>query len=85
MSNYSEDKNTCRVDFFKPSGKWYTTLAIKFRGKDWKGEGGITPHEALKNALSDANVGLEEMTAICLEPYHEYSHPLHIIWEPKND
>ena len=80
MSNYIEDESSCRVDFFKPSGKWYTTIAVKFKDEDWKGEGGIGPHEGLKNAIGDSNNGLSGMTAICLEPYHEWSHPISIVW-----
>ena len=32
---YSEDETMVRVDFFKPSGKWYTTEAVKWTGA-WK-------------------------------------------------
>ena len=30
MTNYCDDPVMVRVDFFKPSGKWYTTEAMEF-------------------------------------------------------
>lgn len=30
MSNYSNDPSSVRVDFFKSSGKWYTTEAVQW-------------------------------------------------------
>ena len=61
---YSEDESMVRVDFFKPSGKWYCTEAIKWTGK-WKGDTLI--HEefavSLRNALGTR---LKEMDALCL-------------------
>ncbi len=33
MSHYSEDPSMVRVDFFKESGKWYCTEAVKWTGK----------------------------------------------------
>jgi hypothetical protein len=90
MSHYSDDSSRVRVDFFKPSGKWYTTESVKwtgpYKGTDEK-TGKITLiHEAFAISLRDhfANTmlpgldrwRLEEMTAVCLEPYHEHSHPL---------
>jgi hypothetical protein len=75
---YSADDEMVRVDFFKPSGKWYTTEAVEWTG-DWKGEGGMSIHEAFAKSLRD-HLGdrLSEMDAICLEPYHEFSHPIQI-------
>ena len=29
---YTTDDDMVRVDFFKPSGKWYTTEAVKWTG-----------------------------------------------------
>ena len=73
---YSADYEMVRVDFFKPSGKWYTTEAVKWSGK-WNG-GGIL--EAFAQSLRDHlhNGRLSEMDAICLKPYHEHSHPIMI-------
>ena len=79
MSNYIEDPASCRVDFFKPSGKWYTTEAVKFVG-EWKAGPDNLIHDAFKRSLRehfrDNPDRLFDMVAVCLEPYHEYSHPL---------
>jgi hypothetical protein len=81
---YSEDDSMVRVDFFKPSGKWYTTEAVKWTGSysvsDMNGKGQLL-HDAFAKSLKDHFNGtsrLSEMDAICLEPYHEYSHPIQI-------
>lgn len=73
---YCVDDCFVRVDFFKTSGKWYQTEAIEWTGS-YSGVESI--HEAfakslrdhLGNRLKDAGVD-----AICLEPYHESSHPI---------
>jgi hypothetical protein len=76
---YSEDDSMVRVDFFKPSGKWYTTEAVKWTG-EWKGTNNLI-HGAFAQSLRDHfgdTPRLSEMDAICLEPYHEHSHPIQI-------
>lgn len=79
MSNYIEDPSSCRVDFFKESGKWYTTEAVKFVGA-WAGSTDNLIHDAFRRSLrehfKDRPDRLQGMTAVCLEPYHEHSHPL---------
>jgi hypothetical protein len=78
MSNYSEEAHMCRVDFWKESGKWYTTEAISFDGLydlDFI-------HDAFRIALKrhfGETPRLIGMTAICLEPYHKLSHPISLI------
>lgn len=70
---YSEDSSMVRVDFFKPSGKWYTTEAVKFLS--YHGD----LHDAFKEALRNHFNGsgrLKDMTAICIEPYHKDSYPI---------
>jgi hypothetical protein len=75
---FSTDESIVRVDFFKSSGKWYTTEAVKWTGDYYSSGGGI--HEQLKKSLRDHFKGtpaaFSDMDAICLEPYHEHSHPL---------
>lgn len=76
---YSEDPAMVRVDFFKPSGKWYCDEAVKWTGM-WTGDnnrGGQSIHEAFAQSLRD-HLGnrLSDMDAVCLYPYHEHSHPL---------
>jgi hypothetical protein len=79
MSNYIENPNSCRVDFFKQGGKWYTTEAVIFQSEDYSG---TLIHDAFKNALREEvpNQYLG-MRAICLEPYHQHCHPISLIWE----
>jgi hypothetical protein len=83
MGNYSEDENSVRVDFFKPSGKWGYTEAIRWTQYDSHREDGtiVLIHEAFGQALMDALEMGGRMRhagywAVCLEPYHEHAHPL---------
>ncbi len=77
---YSEDPSMVRVDFFRESGKWYTTEAVKWL--IWEG----TPEnliydafrEALKNHFKKTPGRLDGMWAVCLKPWHEHKHPLMI-------
>lgn len=73
---YTDDPTMVRVDIFKNSGKWYTTLAIEwlYYSSDNQLIHDIF-RESLKKHLGNKFSG---MTAVCLEPYHEYSHPLMI-------
>jgi len=70
-----------RVDFFKPSGKWFCTLAVEWTG----GYKDVFIHNAFKKSLRDHfagkgdGKGLSDMTAVCLHPYHEYAHPISLI------
>lgn len=82
MSHYSENAASVRVDFFKASGKWYCTEAVIWTGV-W-GDASIMHDEfavSLVAHLRDpdsGNMRLSEMTAVCLEPYHQHSHPIHM-------
>ena len=82
MTNYAETSNSCRVDFFKPSGKWYATEAVLFSEKKWSKANCIYSvfEEALKICIGNRYSG---MTAVCLHPYHELEHPLSIILSEK--
>lgn len=78
--NYSDNPAMVRVDFWKPSGKWYCTEAIKWdRYITTIDNSTETIHETFKRCLRE-QLGdrLSDMTATCLEPYHEHSHPLMI-------
>jgi len=89
MSNYSNDPAMVRVDFWKSSGKWYTTEAVKWTGQ-WHGsiKVGISHkdvqliHDAFAQSLRDHFKNdpsrLSDMDATCLEPYHEFSHPIQL-------
>lgn len=76
--NYSDDERMVRVDFFKESGKWYTTIAMKWTG-------GYTDrliHDAfaqsLRDHFKDNPNRLKDMDAVCLHPYHTHAHPIQI-------
>lgn len=81
---YTEDETMVRVDFFRDSGKWYCTEAVKWHtfGTE-KGKEGVLIHdafvEALVKHLGFKNPRLNRMTAICLEPYHQHGHPLSLV------
>jgi len=80
MTHYSEDPRRVRVDFFKPSGKWYATEAVLWTGR-YGGKDQLI-HDAFKTSLQkhfeDHPNSLKEMDAICLKPYHENAHPIQI-------
>jgi hypothetical protein len=83
---YSNDDEMVRVDFFKESGKWYCTEAVKWTGpyhsKDNTGKVHLLYDVfelLLLEHLTDTTSGRIRyvgMTAVCLEPYHEHGHPL---------
>ena len=62
-----------RIDFFKESGKWYTTIAIKFDNYHTEDE---HIRDTFDRCIKEQVKGLKGMTAVCLDPYHEHSHPL---------
>ena len=75
MGHYTDDSSSVRVDFFKPSGKWYTTEAVIWTGNWAKDEGLI--YDAFTKSLRDhLGTRLSDMVAVCIEPYHELSFPL---------
>ncbi len=80
MTHYSNDPEMVRVDFFKASGKWYTTEAVKWTGK-WKGSEQLI-HDSFKQSLQDHFKfdpdRLSDMDVICLEPYHSHAHPIQL-------
>ncbi len=74
MSNYSDQDRMVRVDFFKTSGKWYMTEAVDMG--DFYYESCTV--EALKKSLVKhmPDGRGSEFMAVCLEPYHQFSHPV---------
>jgi len=90
--NYSNDPEMVRVDFFKDSGKWGYTEAMKwdryrttlvtenetYIASNYEDIQG-TFKRCLREQFPDRFIGL---TAVCLEPYHEHAHPLMVRnWE----
>jgi hypothetical protein len=79
---YSDDPTMVRVDFFKPSGKWGYTEAVRWTG-GWDKTHDL--HEAFRTSLRDHlgppnpkfnNVRMAGLRAVCLEPYHEAGYPI---------
>lgn len=75
---YSDDPAMMRVDFFKKSGKWYTTEAVRWRGAYQDSliyrEFAVSLWHHLHK--SDGTLRMSAMVAVCLEPHHEHAHPL---------
>jgi hypothetical protein len=76
---YSEDDGMVRIDYFKPSGKWYMSEAMKWTGAYKAEEEDL--HKAFAHSLWDhcekrGGAASNEFTVVCLEPYHEHSFPL---------
>ena len=73
MSNYSENPESVRVDFFKPSGKWCKTEAINWVG--WSGD----IHDEFKESLKASGNVTGNLIAICLHPHNKNEHPLMLV------
>ncbi|MDX1371009.1 MAG: hypothetical protein R3321_00975 [Nitrososphaeraceae archaeon] len=69
---FTTNESMCRVEFFKPSpsGKWYTTEEVNFKGLYE-----YPPHEALKIAISKLG-RLSDMVAVCFDPHVKHSFPV---------
>lgn len=79
---YTTDDSMVRVDFFKQSGKWYTTEQMywdRYSTRNKDGTIGELINETFERCLNKQFPNhFTEMIAICLEPYHEHSFPLMI-------
>jgi hypothetical protein len=82
MGHFSDHSDSVRVDFFRETGKWYCTEAVRMNGCF---EGGnlidIFEQALYRHLLTELDGGvlsvrLRGMWAVCLDPYHEHSHPL---------
>jgi hypothetical protein len=71
--HYCDNGRSVRVDFFKESGKWYTTEAVIWDGPYTEG----LLHDIFEDVLKRHLKGrLSGMWAVCVEPYHEHACPL---------
>ncbi len=71
--SYSAEASHVRIDFFRPSGKWYTTEEVI-----WSHYEGLI-YDCFASTIQDHFRGmprLRGMWAVCLEPYHSYAHPV---------
>ena len=76
---YTTEEGMVRVDFFKPSGKWYETEAMKwdeYFSKDRQGKIHLIHDIFLKCLYQQFQNQYDGMWAVCLHPYHEHAHPL---------
>jgi hypothetical protein len=73
-----------RTDFWKESGKWVATETIewdRFYTKDPLGNVELiheTFYRCLKDQIGNRYNGL---VVTCLEPWHEHSHPISILYK----
>lgn len=75
MTHYSDNPGMVRVDYFRPSGKWYMTEAHDMTGYYDTSD----PYSAVEQALRDAGRWLPHFTIVVREPYHQYSYPVMIV------
>lgn len=73
--NYSNNPGSVRVDYFKPSGKWYETLEVDMTNFYQEP---VFCREAVKQATMKRypNFRFDSWIVVCLEPYHQYAHPV---------
>lgn len=76
---YSENNKMVRVDFFKESGKWYTTESVKWTG-EWEGRKQLISDAFAQSLIDHFAIGrpdrLSDMDAICIHPYYEFEYPI---------
>jgi hypothetical protein len=85
MGNFSKHSNHVRVDFFKESGKWYTTEKVPMNGKYNDSSVVAVFTKALLDHLTDSHgIRLSGMWAVCLDPHHEHSYPI-MVKVPSNE
>lgn len=69
---YTNDEQMCRVDFFKPSGKWGYTVPLRWCDYETK-----SPRDTFLQCLQEQFQGhYRGMTAVCLEPPCKLQFPL---------
>lgn len=70
---YAVDEGIVRADRFKPSGKWYDSIALDMS----QNYNDNLIHNAVKASAERQDVKLDEgWTLVVLEPYHVHSHPV---------
>jgi hypothetical protein len=80
MTNYSNNSGSVRVEFFKPSGKWYMTEAWDM-SKYYST--GPTPYDAVKKMFEDKGKSeqLTRFIVVVNDPYHENAYPVILVPE----
>ena len=72
MTNYSDNPGMVRAEFFRPSGKWYTTEALDMN----KFYREATPIDAVIAALEIHREMSNNYIIIVTEPYHKNPYPV---------
>jgi hypothetical protein len=72
--NYSDNPGMVRVDYFKPSGKWYMTEAHDMY--DFYNE--LDIYKAVEMMLVRDDRYLRHFDIVVLEPFHRNSYPVMI-------
>ena len=78
---YSANDGMVRVDFFRPSGRWYTTEAVDMSAHYHDPtclnavEAAVVQHLS-KHPNKDGGLRLAGMIAVCLEPHHHHAYPI---------
>jgi len=70
---FSTNDNSVRVDRFKPSGKWYDTIALSV--DSWENPDMWTAYEIAFENQTGKKLEKDWMLVI-LEPWNQYSHPI---------
>ncbi len=73
---YAVSETIVRADQFKPSGKWYQSIALEM-GAHWTAP---SIPDAIKECLMKQGYGevKDGWSIVVLEPYHQHSHPIMI-------
>lgn len=72
MMGYAVEDSKVRVDRFKTSGKWYDSWQIDM-AEHYRA---TSLHDAVRECCLAAGMNTEGYTLVCLEPYHQHSHPV---------
>lgn len=79
---YTIDSGMVRVDYFKPSGKWYMTEAIDMSPWYDYSDIYVAVERALDNSRPERNSGWwSQFTVVVLKPYHKNAYPIMIVSE----
>jgi hypothetical protein len=79
---YSDNDGMVRVDYFKPTGKWYMTEAIDM-SSHWQD---VDMFKAIELSLDESRPDRsarwwKSFTVVVLEPYHVNSYPVMFVGE----
>ena len=77
MGHYSDTPGSVRVDIFKPSGKWYETIAVDMNLHYNDPLVTDAVRAAVLHKLDDGErYRLGGMTYVVIDPYHKNSYPV---------